>query len=68
MAEYFECPACRVVTVVSVTPPKCFKCGSGWGHVRSNLRKELEKITGAAASDDKRASPDLPMQERRQQH
>ena len=39
-----------------------FECPSGWGLVRSNLRKELEKITGAAAPDD----PELPMQERRQ--
>jgi hypothetical protein len=63
--EYFECLGCRAVTVVSVTPPKCSKCGSGWGMVRSNMRAVVEKIIGAAAPNEKRASPVLAMERRK---
>ena len=60
MAEYFECLGCRAVTVssvtpskrISVTPPKCTKCGSGWGIVRSNIREVAEK--DVATPNDRR--------------
>ena len=72
MAEYFECLGCCAVTVVSVTssqvinvtPPKCSKCGIGWGFIRSNFREAVEKINGAAAPNDRRALQ-MPARERR---
>ena len=68
MVEYFECLGCHAVTEFYVTPPKCRKCGGGWGIVRANIRVPVEKIIGDAAPNrikDPRAATSAPPLERR---
>jgi len=68
VVEYFECLGCHAVTEVYVTPPKCMKCGGGWGIVRSNIRVAVEKNIGDAVPNgikDARAAAPAPLLERR---
>jgi hypothetical protein len=68
VVEYFECLGCHAVTEVNAVPPKCMKCGGGWGIVRSNIRVAVERIIGDAAPNgikDPRAVTPAPPLERR---
>ena len=66
MDLYFQCLECHAATLVTnlEIPPQCPKCVVGKGFVRPNMRG-VEKITGAAAPNDKRASLVPPMERRK---